>query len=271
MGPVPTIDVRHADDPRLADYRHLNDADLRRAHDPQRGVCIGEGELVLRVAVDAGAALRSVLVSDKRFPAVADVVDPLAEAGLEVYRAPQAALEAVVGFRLHRGVVAALDRPPARTLSAVAGGATRVLAVEGVNDHENLGSLFRNAAGLGAEGVVLDTTTADPLYRRSIRVSMGQALRLGFHRSGDWLATLDQLRADGFELVAVTPGGGDVAAAGLAEVERVAMVVGAEGPGLTAATLARVDRHVGIAMSAGVDSLNVATAAAIALHSARRR
>ena len=145
----------------------------------------------------------------------------------------------------------------------------RVLAVlEGVNDHENLGALFRNAAGFGIDGVVLDPTTADPLYRRSVRVSMGHVLGVPWTRFPAWPEGLDEVRAAGFTVVALTPAPGSESIEDLAAdpPERVALLVGAEGPGLSDAALAAADRRVRIPLSSSVDSLNVATAAAIAFH-----
>lgn len=261
--------VDDVEDPRLADYRHLNDADLRRAHDEAAGVCIGEGEIVLRTAVEVGADVRSVLVSEKRLDALGDVLARLDDRHADVLVAPQDLLEQIVGFRLHRGVVAVIGRPRPRSLDEVVGDADRVLVVEGVNDHENLGALLRNAAGLGAGAVVADPTTADPLYRRAIRVSMGNALRVPWHRATAWPATLDELVGLGFVLAALTPSGTDLSAVDLAEIDRLALLVGAEGPGLSDGALTRADHRLAIPMAAGVDSLNVATAAAIALHAAR--
>jgi tRNA G18 (ribose-2'-O)-methylase SpoU len=193
-----------------------------------------------------------------------------------------------VGFALHRGVVAVAHRPPptdpARLLAEAGavprGGTPRlVAALEGLNDHENIGALFRNAAAFGVAGVLLDPACADPLYRRSIRVSVGHVLHTPFARLEPWPSGLDRVRAAGFVVVALAPhppAGGGVPAIGLAELGArlsgsdrpvgVALLLGAEGPGLTDAALAASDMTVTIPMADGVDSLNVATAAAVAFH-----
>ena len=260
------VGVADVDDERLADYRHLADAALRRAHEAAAGVCIAEGELVVRRAVAAGATLRSLLVSDQRLSRVADVV---AAVSCPVYVTSVAALRQVTGFTLHRGVVASVVRPPDQSWPDLVDGARRILLLEGVNDHENLGVLFRTAAALGADAVLLDPRCADPLYRRSIRVSMGAALALPFARIQPWPDAIASLRVAGVTVGALTPGGDTDVGPALAGIERLALLVGAEGPGLTAAALAASDVRLRIPMAAGTDSLNVATAAGIALHAAR--
>ena len=199
----------------------------------------------------------------------------LAGLGDEVplFVATQTVVEATVGFRLHRGVVACASRITPVDAAGLLGSAQRLLVIEGVNDHENLGGLFRNAAAFGVDAVLLDPSTADPLYRRSVRVSLGHVLRVPFARLEPWPAALDLLHTAGVETVALTP---DPAATPIAEVAAelaardrrtpLALLVGAEGPGLTAATRQASARRVRIPMAAGVDSLNVATAAAVALH-----
>ena len=256
--------VVDADDPRLDDYRHLTDAALRAASEAGAGVFVAEGELVVRRAAARGARFRSLLVAERRLDRLADVADRV---DAPVYVVDDAVLRSVAGFDLHRGVVAVVRRPAARPWRDVAAGARRLLVLEGVNDHENLGVLFRNAAGLGADGVLLDPRCADPLYRRSVRVSMGHVLSVGFARVDRWPAALGDLRASGFTIVALTPAGAvDLRAASLGDVDRLALVLGAEGPGLSAGALAAADVRVRIPMADGVDSLNVAAAAAVALY-----
>ncbi|MQA16179.1 MAG: RNA methyltransferase [Pseudonocardiaceae bacterium] len=177
----------------------------------------------------------------------------------------------VVGFHLNRGVLATADRAPAPAAEELLVGARSVAVLEGVNDHENLGALFRNAAALGIDGVLLGARCSDPLYRRSVRVSMGQVLRVPFAPLTRWPAGLDKLRAAGFRLVALTPHPDAVPLqhagldAGL-DGGRVAVLLGAEGPGLSEAALAAADVHARIPMAPGIDSLNVTTAAALAFH-----
>jgi tRNA G18 (ribose-2'-O)-methylase SpoU len=203
------------------------------------------------------------------------VVPTLAGLGDEVplFVATQAVVEATVGFRLHRGVVACASRVAPVDAAAVVRSARRLLVIEGVNDHENLGGLFRNAAAFGVDAVLLDPTTADPLYRRSVRVSLGHVLRVPFARLEPWPAALELLHTAGVATVALTP---DLSATPIARLAAelaarhrptpLALIVGAEGPGLTAATRRASAQRVRIPMADGVDSLNVATAAAVALH-----
>ncbi|BBZ30322.1 rRNA methyltransferase [Mycolicibacterium madagascariense] len=185
------------------------------------------------------------------------------------YRASAEVMADVIGFHLNRGVLAAAPRPPELSLPQVLDGARTVAVLEGVNDHENLGSVFRNAAGLGVDGVVFGVGCADPLYRRAVRVSMGHALLVPYAWSADWPVDLDVLRDNGFRVLAMTPNPAaqTLAAAMKALVdERVAILVGAEGPGLTERTMRASDARVRIPMSRGTDSLNVATAAAMAFY-----
>jgi tRNA G18 (ribose-2'-O)-methylase SpoU len=186
-----------------------------------------------------------------------------------VYLATQRVMEAITGFHFHRGALAAADRGVGHNVAEVVAGADRLLLVEGVSDNENLGALFRNAAAFGIDGVLLDSTTADPLYRRSVRVSSGHVLRIPFARmtATDWpVPAIARLQAEGYEVVALTPSPSADDVRTLAPGPRWALLVGAEGPGLSPAALAAADRRVRIAMAPGVDSLNVATAAAVALH-----
>jgi tRNA G18 (ribose-2'-O)-methylase SpoU len=174
----------------------------------------------------------------------------------------------VVGFHLNRGVLAVADRAARPEAADLVRDARLVAVLEGVNDHENLGALFRNAAALGVDGVLLGPRCADPLYRRSVRVSMGHVLRVPFTElPGPWPDSLELLRAAGLRIAALTPAPAaePLAAAGLGG-QRVALLLGAEGPGLTAEALAAADVRVRIPMATGVDSLNVATAAAVAFH-----
>jgi len=188
--------------------------------------------------------------------------------GAPVLVAEPAVLRATVGFDLHRGVVASAERPAPLEPAAVVAGATRVLVCERINDLENLGSLFRNARAFGCDAVLLDPETADPLARRPVRVSMGHVLHVPFARLADWPAGLEVVRRAGLAVVALTPRGG----AGLDDLPpRAAFLVGAEGPGLTDAALAAAGLRVRIDLAPGVDSVNVATAAAIVLHAHRSR
>ena len=251
------------DDPRVADFFALNDPDRRRAVERDGDFFVAEGALVIRHLLESPYPLRAVLATVQGLAALEDV---RARIEAPVYLVSQALMTLIAGFRFHRGVLASAGRRPQPDLATVVHGAGLVLMVEGVTDNENLGSLFRNAAGFGVGGVVLDATSADPLYRRSVRVSMGHVLRLPFTRVPDAAAAVATLQGLGFEVVAMTPAAGAEDITTLGPGGRRALLVGAEGPGLSVGALAAADRRVRIAMAAGVDSLNVATAAAVALH-----
>lgn len=248
------------DDDRLIELRDLTDAAARRRTDAAHGCFIIEGILALETAVAAGWPLRKVLVAEGRVERVRPVV---ADLDTTVYVTPRSVVRDLVGFPFHRGVLAVGERRPLPPASAVVADATSILVVEGVTDHENVGSLFRNAAAFGVDAVLLDDTTADPLYRRSVRVSLGHVLRVPWTRVSV-PDGLDELARAGFTTVALTPAGEDVVGP-RAERDRLAWLVGAEGTGLTEATLAAADRRARIPMADGVDSLNVATATAVAL------
>jgi len=249
-------------DPRVADFFALNDPDRRRAVERDGDFFVAEGELVVRHLLQSTYPVRAMLATVRGLRALDDVL-PRVDA--PVYVVPQELMTSIAGFRFHRGVLASAARRPHPELATVVAGAGLVLMVEGVTDNENMGSLFRNAAAFGVAGVVLDATSADPLYRRSVRVSMGHALRLPFTRVPDAPGAIAGLQELGFEVLALTPAGGqDIRAVGSGP--RRVLLVGAEGPGLSGRALANADRRVRITMAAGVDSLNVATAAAVALH-----
>ncbi len=255
--------VDDPDDPRVADFFALNDADRRRATELDGGFFVAEGALVIRHLLGSPYPVRAVLVTVQGLAALDDAL-----AGVEapVYLVSQALMTSIAGFRFHRGALASAGRRRQPDLATAVEGAGLVLMIEGVTDNENLGALFRNAAAFGVAGVVLDATSADPLYRRSIRVSMGHVLRLPFTRVADATAAVSTLQGLGFEVVALTPAAGAEDITTLGPLARRVLLVGAEGPGLSDRALAASDRRARIAMVAGVDSLNVATAAAVALH-----
>lgn len=235
---------------------NLDDYTDLRNRKESGGPVIVEGLLAVEQLATSRFEIRSVVV----IPSKRDRLPPLPD-DVPVHVVDLDELHATVGFDLHRGVVASAERPPPSDPARLLEGATRVLVTERVNDLENLGSLFRAARAFGCDAVLLDPETADPLARRPVRVSMGHVLHVPFARLDDWPHDLDLLRSAGLAVAALTPAGGP-----LHLPERVALLVGAEGPGLTDAALAAADRHVRIDMAAGVDSVNVATAAAIALH-----
>jgi tRNA G18 (ribose-2'-O)-methylase SpoU len=264
-----TVPVADPADPRLDDYRDLTTADRRPDRPGGRGLVIAEGVVVVRRLIDSRYPVRSLLGVPRRLD---ELAADLAPVDVPAYAADADTMAAVVGFHLNRGVLAVADRVPEPDPFALAASARLLAVAEAVNDHENLGSLFRNAAALGVDGVLLGPRCADPLYRRSVRVSMGHVLRVPFAAlAGEWPGSLDGLRTAGLTVAALTPAPDAVplAAAGLTGV-RTALLLGAEGPGLTDEALAAADLRVRIPMATGVDSLNVATAAAVAFHEISR-
>ena len=245
--------------PELDDFRDLARADRRPDRPGGRGLVLAEGTVVVRRLLGSPYPPRALLGVARR---IDDLAPELAGVDVPALVADADTMAAVVGFHLNRGVLASADRAPVPDLAALLATAGRVAVLEGVNDHENLGSLFRNAAALGVDAVLLAPGCADPLYRRSVRVSMGHVLRVPFV-AGTWDELAGALRAAGFVLGALTPSG-DTPPAALAYASRVALVLGAEGPGLSDEALALADHRVRIPMAAGVDSLNVATAGAVA-------
>jgi tRNA G18 (ribose-2'-O)-methylase SpoU len=263
-GDVPGVErVVDADDPRLDDFRHLRDAELRRATEER--AYVAESPLVVRHLLRSGRTVRSVLVDER---GLARLAPELAGRTEPVRVVPPAVLAQVVGFDLHRGALAAGERWALPDPSALLAHARIVLVLERVNDHENLGIALRTAAALGVDAVLLCPECSDPLYRRCLRVSIGHALTVPWTRLGPWPAGLGVLRAAGFTTLALTPDrdAEPLRAVQPAPDERVAVLVGAEGPGLRPDVLGAADRRVRIPMAGDVDSLNVATAAAIALH-----
>jgi tRNA G18 (ribose-2'-O)-methylase SpoU len=260
------FDITDPDDERLDSFRDLNSIDRRPDLPSGKGLVIAEGVLVVQRMLASPFAPLAFLGTDRR---LAELEADLAGSPAPYYRVSAEVMAQVVGFHLNRGVLGAARRAPERSLADVVDGARTVVVLEGVNDHENLGAVFRNAAGLGVDAVVFGTGCADPLYRRAVRVSMGHALLVPYTRATDWPGDLKALRQMGFRLLAMTPNSD---AAPLAEAmatlrdERVAVLVGAEGPGLSRAALAASDVRVRIPMSRGTDSLNVATAAALAFY-----
>ncbi|MBA3906349.1 MAG: RNA methyltransferase [Pseudonocardiales bacterium] len=255
--------VDHAADPRVDDFRDLTAADRRPDRPGGRGLVIAEGVVVVRRLLASPFPVRSLLGVPRR---LAELADDLAELDVPAYATDPNTMADIVGFHLNRGVLAVADRAPSPSVSALAAEAHVLAVLEAVNDHENLGSLFRNAAALGVGAVLLGPRCADPLYRRSVRVSMGHVLRVPFATlPGAWPASLAAL--DGHTIVALTPSADAIplAEAGLAG-RRVALLLGAEGPGLTEEAQRAAHLRVRIPMRSGVDSLNVATAAAVVFH-----
>ncbi len=286
--PGPLVEVENPDDPRLDLYRDLNNPAVRIRREGEQAVFVVEGRLAVRRLLESDFIVHSLLVDDHQVAAVSDLVAATRARGAPVFVGRRAVVADTVGFALHRGVVAVGHRPPPAdagqlltdAAALASNGAPPLLAVlEGLNDHENIGALFRNAAAFGVAGILLDPTCADPLYRRSVRVSVGHVLHIPFARLAPWPTGLRQVSAAGFAVVALTPRASEVggmAPVSLAELKDsmfgpdrpvgVALLLGAEGPGLTDAALAACDLRVSIPMAEGVDSLNVAAAAAVAFH-----
>ncbi|KIU18700.1 TrmH family RNA methyltransferase [Mycolicibacterium llatzerense] len=267
---VIVVDVDDPADPRLDDFRDLNSVDRRPDLPSGKGLVIAEGVLVAQRMLASRFSPRGFLGTDRR---LRELSDDLAGCGVPYYRASAEVMAEVVGFHLNRGVLAAAPRPVELSVPEVLRGARTVAVLEGVNDHENLGSIFRNAAGLGVDAVVFGAGCADPLYRRAVRVSMGHALLVPYARAESWPGDLKLMQDNGFHLIAMTPGEGSVplaeALAPLAE-QKVGVLVGAEGPGLTEHTMRACEVRARIPMSRGTDSLNVATAAAMAFYERTR-
>jgi tRNA G18 (ribose-2'-O)-methylase SpoU len=222
-----------------------------------------EGAFALEALVDSPYRIRTVLAAARR----ADDVRALVGDRATVAVRSDAEVAEIAGFAFHRGVLASADRRPLPPPAALLGRGGTVVVTEGIGDHENLGALFRNAAAFGVAAVLADPTTADPLYRRSVRVSLGHVLRVPWTRVDPLPGGLGVLRDHGYTVVALTPDPGAEPLRAVDWPERVALVVGSEGPGLTAATLGAADRRVRIPLAPGVDSLNVATATAVVLYS----
>ncbi|OFM55836.1 rRNA methyltransferase [Corynebacterium sp. HMSC058E07] len=283
-------------DPRLDDFRNLNASDKKSGEQ----LIIAEGTLVVPRLLASPYPTRAVVGFPGKLRAIEESLSSSFsgdDAPFSVFEVSREVLKEVAGFDMHRGLVASADRlPESEELSVEAlldqleatedtegtegtEGASGVIAVlEGVGDHENIGSIFRNAAGLGVDAVLFGAATADPLYRRSVRVSMGHVLRLPWARfpgtTTTWQRDLQLLQSRGYEVVALTPSGNttlrEATEAARERGKKVAVMVGAEGPGLTEHAMRAADVRAAIPMARGTDSLNVATAAAIAFYEAVR-
>ena len=264
--PARTVRIDDPDDERLADYRDLTDVALRRVLEPAGGLYIAESAKVIARAVAAGHRPRSVLVQEKW---LADVEGLAGEA--PVYVVTDAVAERLTGYAVHRGALAAMHRPALSPVSDVVAGARLVLVLEDIVDHTNVGAAFRAAAGLGADAVLISPRCADPFYRRSVRVSMGTVFQVPWTRMPEWAPASALLHDAGLHVAALALADDavplDVFAA--ARPERVALLLGAEGDGLSRRALEAADTIVTIPMAGGVDSLNVAAAAAVALWALR--
>lgn len=264
---VADVTIADPDDPRVAEFRGLSDGDLMRA----RGLFVAEGRIVVqRLLEDGRFAVRSLLVNPAARQALEGVLSrpEVVQRTPAVYVCPAAAFEAIAGFDVHRGCLALAERPREPTVEALVADASLVVVLEGVTNADNVGGVFRNAAAFGADAVLLSPTCCNPLYRKAIRTSMGATLRLPFAHMPDWPAALGGLHRKGFASVALTPRRpsmplDEFVANG--RPQRVALIVGAEGPGLSPAAEAGASYRVTIPMRSDIDSLNLAVAAGIAL------
>ena len=292
---IEPIHIEDPADPRLDDIRHLNSSDSRPDLPGGKGLVIAEGNLVVPRLLNSRYPVRCVVGFPEKLHLLLDATSPQSEnhqpglaavlSGVALYSVSRETLRQVAGFDMHRGLVAAADRAEELSVQDVLDAANaddqpHVLCVlEGVGDHENIGSIFRNAAGLGVRGVLFGAGTADPLYRRSVRVSMGHVLKVPFaHFSGTpttWQRQLTELQDRGYTVVALTPNSDNELRDVVGGVEKnngkVAIMVGAEGPGLTEHAMRAADVRAKIPMQPGTDSLNVATAAAIGFYAATER
>ncbi|WP_459642422.1 TrmH family RNA methyltransferase [Kineococcus sp. NUM-3379] len=250
--------------PLLRDYLSLKDVQLRAVREPAEGLFLAEGVEVIRRALAAGHRPRSFLLSEQRAVDLAAALAAL-DPAVPVFVAPVEAFERLTGVDLHRGALASMHRPAPLGAADLLPGARRLVVLEDVVDHTNVGAVFRSAAALGADGVLVSPRCADPLYRRSVRVSMGTVLSLPWARAVSWPGDLDVLRGAGFAVVALALTEDAVPLGEFRAPGKVALLLGTEGDGLSRRAVAAADVVVRIPMAAGVDSLNVAAAGAVAM------
>jgi len=266
---VNLVPIDDPDDSRLADYRDLRDVQLREHLEAEHGLFLAEGEKVVRRAVEAGFAPRSFLMAPRWLDGLGDLLE---RSEAPVYVVEEALAERVTGFHVHRGALASLQRRPLAPLDEVLAGARSVLVLEDLVDHTNVGAVFRSGAAMGFDAVLLSPRCADPLYRRSIKVGMGAVFTMPWTRLEDWHGALPDLSAIGFTTIALTLASDAVPIEDAVDgVDRLALVLGSEGHGLSGRWEESADRRAIIPMAAGIDSLNVAAASAVACYVAARR
>ena len=264
-----TVPIDNADDPRLADYTRLTDVGLRTSLEAAHGLFMAEGTKVIVRALAAGYPVRSVLLTRSRLVDLPDLETVAADA--PVYVVPDEVAERLTGYRVHRGALASLRRTELPTVSAVLRDASRIVVLEDLVDHGNVGAIFRCAAALGVDAVLLSPRCADPLYRRSVKVSMGAVFAIPYARMTEWFEGLAELKHSGFKVLALTPDENATPITRASIGDKAALLFGTEGDGLSARWLRQADEAVRIPMDPvarekGVDSLNVVAAAAIACH-----
>lgn len=265
------ITITDPADERVRDYFSLTDVNLRRTLEPAGGLYMAESEKVLRRALAVGHRPRSVLLAPRWVDELADLVSGLEGEGVPVYMGEHDVIEAMTGFHLHRGVLAAMHRPALPEVDDVVADARRVMVLEDIVDHTNVGAIFRSAAALGVDAVLVTPRCADPLYRRSVRVSMGNVLQVPWTRIVPWPGGADLLREAGFTVAsfALTEDAVTLDELAADPPAKLALVMGTEGDGLRPRTVATSDLVVRIPMQHGVDSLNVAAASAVAMWALR--
>lgn len=261
---MPIIEVADPADTRLHDYVALRDVELRQAVEAEHGLFIAEGEKVVRRAAEAGYAVRSFLLAPRWLDGLRDVIDAAGTA--PCYVAPDDVIEQITGFHVHRGALAAMERHRLPNVADVLANATRVIVLEDLVDHTNVGAIFRSAAAFGMDAVLLSPRCADPLYRRAVKTSMGAVLTVPYARITSWFDAMEHLRAAGFQVLALTPADDAVPLPDVHLDRKVAIVLGGEGHGLSERWMRSADARVLIPIAPGVDSLNVSAAAAIAAY-----
>jgi len=261
--------VADATSDAVADYAALTDVSLRTSTETERGLYIAESAKVISRAIRAGHRPRSVLMEEKWLAGLEPVLVPF---DIPVHLADPDQLEAITGYRVHRGALAAFERPSLPDPAELLAGARRVVVLEDIVDHTNVGAIFRACAALGVDAVLVTPRCADPLYRRSVRVSMGTVFQVPWTRLPEWPGEVDLLRGAGFEIaaLALAPDAVPLDEFSARLPDRLALIFGTEGDGLTRRTVAAADHVVMIPMAGGVDSLNVAAATAVALWATRR-
>ena len=263
------VEIEDPSDPRLADYRDLRDVQLRQSLEAEHGLFLAEGEKVVRRAAEAGFPVRSFLMAPRWLDGLAEVME---STDAPCYVVSEALAEQVTGFHVHRGALASLGRTPLPSVDEVLDGARTVVVCEDIVDHTNVGAIFRSAAALGVDAVLLSPRCADPLYRRSVKVAMGAVFALPWTRLTDWYDAMPDLGRRGFHTVALTLAADAVpieqAVAGL---DKIALTLGTEGHGLSGRWESTAERRAVIPMQPGIDSLNVAAATAVACYVAALR
>lgn len=260
---MPVIPISDLSDPRLTDYSHLTDVALKKARGTEHGLYLAESALVLERALGAGHQPRSVLA----LGGTVDEAVALVGEDVPVFSGPGELLAELTGYILHRGLIASMNRPALPDPDVLLSSARRIVILEDVADPTNVGAIFRSAGAIGADAILVTPRCSDPFYRRAIRVSMGTVLQVPWTRVGDWVSTRELLTRHGFHVaaLALTPDAVSLRDFNGTSHARLALVLGAEGPGLTDEALAASDTVVQIPMMHGIDSLNVAAASAVAM------